>query len=40
MNKTFKVSNDPDYEAKKNRILELYDIPTARLRLAPATRRW
>ena len=24
--KTFKVSNDPDYEAKKNRVLELYDI--------------
>ena len=24
--KTFKVSNDPDYEAKKNRVLELYDL--------------
>ena len=24
--KTFKTSNDPDYEAKKNRVLELYDI--------------
>ena len=24
--KTFKQSNDPDFEAKKNRILELYDI--------------
>src|SRR5437764_2387905 len=24
--KTFKHSNDPDYEAKKNRVLELYDI--------------
>ena len=24
--KTFKVSNDPDFEAKKNRVLELYDI--------------
>jgi transposase len=24
--KTFKPSNDPDFEAKKNRILELYDI--------------
>ncbi|HEY5990169.1 MAG TPA: IS630 family transposase [Streptosporangiaceae bacterium] len=23
--KTFKVSNDPDFEAKKNRVLELYD---------------
>jgi transposase len=24
--KTWKVSNDPDFEAKKNRVLELYDI--------------
>jgi len=24
--KTFKQSNDPDFEAKKNRVLELYDI--------------
>ncbi len=24
--KTFKQSNDPDFEAKKNRILELYAI--------------
>ena len=24
--KTFKVSNDPDFEQKKNRVLELYDI--------------
>lgn len=24
--KTFKASSDPDYEAKKNRVLELYDI--------------
>jgi transposase len=24
--KTYKASNDPDYEAKKNRVLELYDI--------------
>lgn len=24
--KTFKQSNDPDYEAKKNRVLELYDM--------------
>ena len=23
---TFKVSNDPDFEAQKNRVLELYDI--------------
>jgi hypothetical protein len=24
--KTFKASNDPDFEAKKNRVLELYDL--------------
>lgn len=24
--KTFKQSNDPDFEAKKNRVVELYDI--------------
>jgi hypothetical protein len=24
--KTWKTSTDPDYEAKKNRVLELYDI--------------
>jgi hypothetical protein len=24
--KTFKASKDPDYEAKENRVLELYDI--------------
>ena len=39
--KTFKVSNDPDFEAKKNRVLELYD---DRRRQAPhrarAIRRW
>jgi hypothetical protein len=28
--KTFKVSNDPDYEAKKNRVLELYAIADGR----------
>ncbi len=28
--KTFKQSNDPDYEAKKNRVLELYDIADAK----------
>ncbi|MDQ4132832.1 MAG: helix-turn-helix domain-containing protein, partial [Actinomycetota bacterium] len=28
--KTSKVSNDPDFEAKKNRILELYDIADAK----------
>lgn len=31
--KTFKASDDPDYEAKKNRVLELYDI--AERRAAP-----
>src|SRR4249920_2719140 len=30
--KTFKVSNDPDYEAKKNRVLELYDIADGKAR--------
>jgi transposase len=29
--KTFKVSNDPDFEAKKNRILELYDLTDGRV---------
>ncbi len=28
--KTFKASSDPDYEAKKNRVLELYDIAEGR----------
>jgi transposase len=28
--KTFKVSNDPDFETKKNRVLELYDIADAK----------
>ncbi|HSH62255.1 MAG TPA: IS630 family transposase, partial [Acidimicrobiales bacterium] len=28
--KTFKQSNDPDYEAKKNRVLELYDLADAK----------
>ena len=28
--KTFKQSSDPDYEAKKNRVLELYDIAEGR----------
>lgn len=28
--KTFKASTDPDYEAKKNRVLELYDIAEGR----------
>jgi transposase len=30
--KTFKQSNDPDYEAKKNRVLELYDIADGKAR--------
>ena len=30
MIKTFKQPNDPDYEAKKNRVLELYDIANAK----------
>ena len=34
--KTFKQSNDPDFEAKKNRILELYD--DRRRRNRPARR--
>jgi transposase len=28
--KTFKASTDPDYEAKKNRVLELYDVAEGR----------
>ena len=28
--KTFKVSNDPDFETKKNRVLELYDLADGR----------
>ena len=30
MIRTFRTSNDPDFEAKKNRILELYDIADAK----------
>ena len=30
--KTFKQSNDPDFEAKKNRVLELYDIADGKAR--------
>ena len=33
--KTFKVSNDPDFEAKKNRVLELYDIADAKTEPGP-----
>lgn len=33
--KTFKVSNDPDFEAKKNRVLELYDLADGRVEPGP-----
>jgi len=33
--KTFKVSNDPDFEAKKNRILELYDLADGKAEPGP-----
>jgi transposase len=33
--KTFKVSNDPDYEAKKNRVLELYDLADGKTKRRP-----
>ncbi len=33
--KTFKQSNDPDYEAKKNRVLELYDIADGKVEPGP-----
>ena len=33
--KTFKQSNDPDYEAKKNRVLELYDIADGKAKPEP-----
>jgi hypothetical protein len=32
---TVKHSNDPDYEAKKNRVLELYDIAEGRMEPGP-----
>ena len=39
--KTFKVSNDPDFEAKKNRVLELYDIADGKAATrCRVTRRW
>ena len=34
--KTFKASNDPDYEPKKNRVLELYDIADGKAEPGPA----
>jgi transposase len=33
--KTWKQSDDPDYEAKKNRVLELYDVAEARAEPGP-----
>ena len=33
--KTFKASNDPDFEAKKNRVLELYDIADGKTEPGP-----
>jgi hypothetical protein len=33
--KTWKESNDPDFEAKKNRILELYDLADGKTQPAP-----
>ena len=38
--KTFKQSNDPDFEAKKNRVLELYDIADGKPHRAQGIRRW
>jgi len=38
--KTWKVSNDPDFEAKKNRVLELYDLADGKARADGATRTW
>jgi transposase len=37
--KTFKHSNDPDSETKKNRVLELYDIVDGQATPGPRTRR-
>ena len=34
--KTWKQSNDPDFEAKKNRILELYDIADGKIEPGPS----
>ena len=38
--KTVKQSNDPDYEPKKNRVLELYDITEAGRGRVPTIRWW
>jgi transposase len=37
--KTWKASTDPDYEAKKNRVLELYDIAEGKAKPAPGDPR-
>lgn len=38
--KTWKQSNDPDFEAKKNRVLEFYEISDGKQNRALGTRRW
>ncbi len=38
--KTWKVSNDPDFEAKKNRVLELYEIADGKREPATVIQRW
>lgn len=38
--KTFKASNDPDFEAKNNRLLELFAIADGTAELTRATPRW
>ena len=38
--KTWKVSNDPDFEAKKNRILELYEIADGKREPTAAIPAW
>ena len=38
--KTFKDSNDPDFEAKQARVLELYAIADGHAQPGPTTRRW
>ena len=35
--KTYKQSNDPDFEAKKNRVLRLYDIADGKVKAKRAT---
>ena len=38
--KTFKASNDPDFEAKKNRVLELYAHRRRQAEPGPDDPRW